>query len=148
MSNSEIRLHSINVVVTEVAASRAFYAHFGLDFANAHDEVWSHHHISAHNPGDAAAVIDFDLDSTSFAPKWNQGWRGGPGVVLGFSVPTRQAVDDLVRELVAEGTEVQQEPYDAFWGARYAIVTDPDGQSVAIMSPLDDAFRSAPPDPS
>jgi hypothetical protein len=32
-------------------------------------------------------------------------------------------------------------------GARYAIVTDPDGNSVGIMSPVDRERRSAPPTP-
>ena len=35
---------------------------------------------------------------------------------------------------------MQQEPYDAFWGARYAVVSDPDGNGVGIMSPVDDAL--------
>jgi hypothetical protein len=38
-----------------------------------------------------------------------------------------------------------QVPYDAFWGARYAIVADPDGNEVGLMSPRDDDRRSFPP---
>jgi hypothetical protein len=34
------------------------------------------------------------------------------------------------------------EPYDAFWGARYAIVEDAGGNAVGIMSPVDPARRS------
>jgi uncharacterized glyoxalase superfamily protein PhnB len=37
---------------------------------------------------------------------------------------------------------VQQPPYDAFWGARYAVVSDPDGNAVGIMSPIDPDRRS------
>ena len=33
-------------------------------------------------------------------------------------------------------------------GARYAIVVDPDGNDVGIMSPSDDTMRSWPPTPS
>jgi uncharacterized glyoxalase superfamily protein PhnB len=36
---------------------------------------------------------------------------------------------------------------EAFWGACYAIVEDPDGNPVGIMSPADPAFRSEPPAP-
>ncbi len=43
---------------------------------------------------------------------------------------------------------MQQDPYDAFWGARYAVVSDPDGNGVGIMSPPDPAMRTAPPEPS
>ena len=83
-----IRLDQVNLVVRDVRASRAFYRRLGLDFGDAHDPVWDDHHISAAH-GDAAA-IDFDLDSMSFAHKWNQGWPGGPGAVLGFKVDTRE----------------------------------------------------------
>jgi catechol 2,3-dioxygenase-like lactoylglutathione lyase family enzyme len=140
-----IRLDQINLVVGNVAASRAFYSRLGLDFGDASDPVWSDHHVSAVH-GDATP-IDVDLDSQSFASKWNHGWPGGPGAVLGFKVDTRQEVDDVVAALAADGVPVQQEPYDAFWGARYAVVSDPDGNGVGIMSPQDDAHRSEPPAP-
>jgi predicted lactoylglutathione lyase len=138
---------SINLVVSDMDASRAFYARIGLEFANGHEPVWDRHHVTAVHAGADGANLDFDLDSASFATKWNQGWPGGPGVVMGFHVETRQTVDDLVAELVATGVEVQQEPYDAFWGARYAVVSDPDGNAVGIMSPAEAAYRSTGPSP-
>lgn len=38
-----------------------------------------------------------------------------------------------------------QMPYDAFWGARYAVIRDPEGNSVGLESPLDEGKRSWPP---
>ena len=49
--------------------------------------------------------------------KWDRGWPGGSGLVVGFKVDSRQEVDALVAALVADGVPVQQEPFDAFWGA-------------------------------
>jgi catechol 2,3-dioxygenase-like lactoylglutathione lyase family enzyme len=46
------------------------------------------------------------------------------------------------------GEHVQQEPYDAFWGARYAVVSDPDGNGVGIMSPIDPVTRTEAPSPT
>ena len=60
---------------------------------------------------------------------------------------TREDVDDLYAELTSAGYVGQQAPYDAFWGARYAIVEDPSGNSVGLMSPIDEARRAAPPSP-
>ncbi len=141
-----IRLDQVNLVVRDVAASRAFYSRMGLDFGADHDPVWSAHHVSAVH-GDTAP-IDVDLDSTAFATKWDEGWPGGTGAVLGFKVDTRAEVDALVATLVAEGVPVQQEPYDAFWSARCAVVSDPDGNAVGIMSPVDPTLRSEAPSPS
>jgi uncharacterized glyoxalase superfamily protein PhnB len=66
--------------------------------------------------------------------------------VLGFRLPSREAVDRLHAELVAAGHPSRQEPYNAFWGARYAIIADPDGREVGLMSPSDPAQRMTPPD--
>ncbi len=82
----------------------------------------------------------------TFAATWNAGWPGGPGAVLGFKVDRRDEVDSLVETLVAAGVPVQQPPCDAFWGARYAVVSDPDGNGVGIMSPIDPERRTAPPE--
>jgi hypothetical protein len=35
------------------------------------------------------------------------------------------------------GYVIHLEPIDAFWGARYAIIDDPDGNHIGIMSPSD-----------
>jgi catechol 2,3-dioxygenase-like lactoylglutathione lyase family enzyme len=73
---------------------------------------------------------------------------GTPGragcAVIGFKVLDRERVDELYSELTAFGYVGQQPPYDAFWGARYAIVEDPDGNPVGIMSPVDPDRRSRP----
>ena len=141
-----IRLDQLNLIVRDVEASRAFYGRLGLDFGEEHDPVWANHHVGAER-GDHAG-IDVDLDSTSFVRKWDAGWPGGSGVVVGFKVDSRQEVDELVAALAAEGVPVQQEPFDAFWGARYAVLSDPDGNGVGIMSPVDPATRSEPPSPA
>ena len=54
-------------------------------------------------------------------------------------------MDRLHAKLTALGHPSAQPPWDAFWGARYAIVEDPDGTHVGIMSPSDPARRRAPP---
>src|SRR5204863_10050993 len=82
---------------------------------------------------------------------WHAGWRADPAsakVVLGFVLATRQAVDDRYAELTAAGYPGRQPPFDAFWGARYAIVADPDGNDVGLMSPVEESRRAWPPQPS
>src|SRR5438094_640143 len=84
----------------------------------------------------------------SFAKVWNSAARDAPCVVIGFGVASREEVDRLYQELTATGYRGQQRPYDAFWGARYAIVEDPDGNPVGLMSPSDPEHRSWPPGPA
>jgi uncharacterized glyoxalase superfamily protein PhnB len=42
----------------------------------------------------------------------------------------------VFRKVVAAGFKAKKEPWDAFWGQRYASVVDPDGNSVDLFAPL------------
>jgi|SRR5580658_4428391 catechol 2,3-dioxygenase-like lactoylglutathione lyase family enzyme len=130
------RPDQFNVVVSDMEASVAFYRKLGLTIPDS-DAEWQGHHRSAQ----LGEGVDIDFDSEQFARHWNRGWNGGMGV-LGFKVESRAAVDEIYSELAGSGYRGQQEPYDAFWGARYAVVEDPDGNAVGIMSPVDPAMRS------
>ena len=57
------------------------------------------------------------------------------------------AVDDTYTDITSAGYSGRQQPYDAFWGARYAIVEDPDGNPVGLLSPIDAARKPWPPAP-
>ena len=72
--------------------------------------------------------------------------KGGSTCVVGFSLQSREAVDELYTALTAVGNVGHRPPYDAFWGSRYAIVKDPDSSCVGLMSPEDPARKSAPPE--
>ena len=57
-----------------------------------------------------------------------------------------RGVDEVYADLTEAGYAGLQPPHDAFWGARYAIVEDPDGIAVGLMSPISANFKSMPPD--
>jgi len=44
----------------------------------------------------------------------------------------------MFARMVAQGHTAHKEPWDAFWGQRYARVIDPDGNVVDLFAPLDD----------
>lgn len=132
------QLDQINLVVSDMDAAVAFYRRLGLEIADT-DPSWQAHHRTAEVDGG----LDLDLDSEEFARHWNRGWSGGRAVI-GFKVESRDQVDDLYQELTDAGYRGQQPPYDAFWGARYAVIEDPDGNPVGVMSPVDSDRRSDP----
>ena len=134
-------LDQCNIVVKDMAAMVEFYERLGCPIA-ALDPLWDRHHRTVSSGGG----LDFDLDSEAFASQWNSGRPAGKtGPVIGFRVADRDAVDTTYSKLTGAGYTGEQPPYDAFWGARYAIVADPDGNSVGLMSPSDPALRTAPP---
>jgi catechol 2,3-dioxygenase-like lactoylglutathione lyase family enzyme len=127
-------LDQINLVVGDMDASLAFYRRLGVDLPE-YEPKWDAHHRSANSGG-----LDFDLDSTPMAKEWNEGSRG-PACVIGFRLPSSEAVDALYAELTGAGYRSQQQPYNAFWGARYAVIEDPDGNAVGLMGPRDAKLR-------
>jgi uncharacterized glyoxalase superfamily protein PhnB len=138
-----IKLEQVNVVVRDMDAMAAFYETLGISL-NGGTPDWAPHHRNSR----ATEGVDLDLDSTTFAKVWNEGWPGGTGVVLGFRVDDASDVDRLYAELTGAGHVGQQPPYDAFFGARYAVVTDPEGNAVGIMGPSDPALRRQQPPPA
>ena len=135
----------VNLVVKDMDATVAFYRRLGLEIDDT-DPAWQAHHRTAAMPDG----LKLDFDSEEFAQKWDTGWRSGGtdnGVVIGFRVASREAVDELYEDLTSAGHAAQQAPYDAFWGARYAIVEDPDGNAVGLKSPSDPARRTTPTPP-
>jgi len=149
---SRVVLDQINIISGNPDASIAFYRRLGVDIPE--DGVWRTptgiHHVGASDRPDSATAIHLDLDSTAFAQKWNTGWQGrsdlGGRVVIGFKLPTRAAVEELYKSMTGAGHRGLQPPVDAFWGARYAIIEDPDGIAVGLMSPIEAARKSPPPE--
>ncbi|HKA03183.1 MAG TPA: VOC family protein [Acidimicrobiales bacterium] len=145
MSERSADLHMLNVVVANMAASVSFYRRLGVAVGD--DLDTSAPHVQLRLPGG----FSLELDTADSARLWHAGWRADAasvGVVVGFALVDRQAVDDTYAELTAAGYRGRQPPFDAFWGARYAIVADPDGNDVGLMSPIDDSRRTWPPQES
>jgi catechol 2,3-dioxygenase-like lactoylglutathione lyase family enzyme len=52
---------------------------------------------------------------------------GFRGFTLAHNVKTRDAVDEVMREAVAAGAQVQQQPVEVSWGGYSGYFRDPDG---------------------
>ncbi|HEY6980626.1 VOC family protein [Reyranella sp.] len=143
--------NQVNIVSSDPEASLAFYRRLGVSIPD--DQVWRTgsgiHHVNAKVPKTSEASR-FEIDSAALARIWNTGWRDHAHlkgrVVVGFAVQTRREVDRLHAEMTAAGYLSLMAPYDAFWGARYAVIEDPDGLAVGLMSEMSDEYRAPPPE--
>jgi catechol 2,3-dioxygenase-like lactoylglutathione lyase family enzyme len=126
------RVDLIGLVVTDMAAALDFYRRLGLDIpANADSEG----HVEAQLPGGLRIAWDSVDVIRSFDPVWEQ--PTGPGRIgIAFMCDSPAQVDATYEELVAAGYRGHKEPWDAFWGQRYAEVLDPDGNTVDLFAPL------------
>lgn len=135
-------LHMVNVFVSDMAVSLDFYRRLGVAVPD--DQHSTDAHVALRMPGG----LSLELDTEESVRLWHAAARTDPasvGVVIGFSFGTREEVDARYEELTGAGYRGRQPPFDAFWGARYAIVSDPDDNDIGLMSPIDESRRERPP---
>jgi catechol 2,3-dioxygenase-like lactoylglutathione lyase family enzyme len=131
----------IHLSVRDMPAALAFYRMLGIDIPAA---------------ADAEINVDINLGggfgiafgTHALTRAYDAGWSepSGPSrLSIEFKLPTRESVDALYAKLTAAGYHGHLAPFDAFWGARYASVDDPDGNTAGFQSPQDDAHRRPPP---
>jgi len=121
----------IGVVVQDMARSLAFYRRLGLDVPAGAD---GEQHVEVGLPGGLKLAFDTVDTIRSFDPSWTPA-TGSPRMGLAFACDSPAEVDKLYGELVAAGYEGHKEPWDAFWGMRYALLHDPDGNGVDLFCP-------------
>jgi uncharacterized glyoxalase superfamily protein PhnB len=134
MADTKLVLNLIDVVAKDFDKTLAFYRALGVPLADGPAGEIRHAEF------DFANGCTLHLDNEPLAKAFNQGWRKsgqGSRAILGFKLDSREAVDERYAALTAAGYEGRQPPFDAFWGARYAVVADPDGNDVGLMSPVD-----------
>jgi catechol 2,3-dioxygenase-like lactoylglutathione lyase family enzyme len=146
MPDATPRVDQLNLVVDDMEATLAFYRRLGLPIDTPGE--WPAGSGALHAQASTPDGMRLEFDNLAMARIWHAGWRAGPdagtNTVVGVAVASRDAVDTLYAELTAAGQVGRQPPYDAFWGARYAIVSDPDGRDVGLMSPIDPDRRFTP----
>ena len=121
----------IGIVVADMPASLAFYRRLGLEIPV---EADGEPHVEVDLGG---VRLAFDTRETvlSFDPSWTEA-SGGPGMSLAFQAGSPAEVDEAYAALTGAGADGHLEPWDAFWGMRYAMVHDPDGNGVDLFAPL------------
>lgn len=140
-----LRFDQVNIVVADVAATSQFLRALGAEVPEPADgwADWASHHVELPAVADGFAA---DLDSSAFARHWGGLPDGFTGVVVNLRCPDRDGVDDAFERALALGAHGLRSPYDAFWGARFAVVQGPGPIVVGIMSPVDPAIRGTPPE--
>ena len=127
-------LDVIGVIVSDLHTAVQFYARLGVRFPEEIDPQ-GHGHVEAALPGGLRFTLDSETSIRAFDPEWAPPTHGHR-MTLAFRCESAADVDRLYRELTDAGASVYKEPWDAFWGQRYAQVTDPDGNVVDLFAPL------------
>jgi catechol 2,3-dioxygenase-like lactoylglutathione lyase family enzyme len=129
----KLRPAVIELVVSDMAATLAFYRRLGLDVPPEADDQ---PHVALDLGGGLQLAWDTEATIRSFDPGWSPPTGGGHRAALAFGCDSPQEVDAAWVELTGAGYEGHLEPWDAVWGMRYAVVHDPDGTPVDLFAAL------------
>jgi uncharacterized glyoxalase superfamily protein PhnB len=122
------QLDAIGIVSADPDRSRAFYRLLGVEIAEGDG------HVEAKLPNGMRLMLDTEEIMRSFRPDWTR--DTGNQLALAFACSSPAEVDETYARAVAAGFHGEKEPWDAFWGYRYAQLADPDGVPVDLFAPL------------
>jgi catechol 2,3-dioxygenase-like lactoylglutathione lyase family enzyme len=122
------QLDAIGIVSADLDRSRAFYRLLGVEIAEGEG------HVEATLPNGVRLMLDGEDVIKSFRPDWTR--TTGNQLALAFECESPAAVDETYARVVAAGFGGEKEPWDAFWGYRYAQLADPDGVPVDLFAQL------------
>ncbi len=122
-----LHLYMVGVIVEDMGRSVEFYRRLGLDIPEG-SEREPHVKIEMNE-------LTFFLHDRRLNSVWdpnNSPASGGYGIVLEFFLETKEAVDAKFAELVDFGYSPHMEPYDTPINTYFAMIDDPDGNSILL----------------
>ena len=124
------QLNAIGIVAVDMAESIRFYRLMGLDVPETPDEG----HVDTFLPNGVRFMLDSEETMTSFMEGWSR--ETGNQVGIAFECASPAEVDEIYTRVTEAGFHGEKEPWDAFWGQRYAILKDPSGVDVSLYAAL------------
>jgi catechol 2,3-dioxygenase-like lactoylglutathione lyase family enzyme len=124
-------LAAIGIVAADIVESARFYRTLGLDVP---EPPSGDDHFEITLPNGVRLMWDNETLIKQLDPEWSRG--DGHTVGLAFECDSPADVDATHARLVEAGFRTKTDPFDAFWGQRYATLLDPDGQPVDLFAAL------------
>jgi catechol 2,3-dioxygenase-like lactoylglutathione lyase family enzyme len=135
-------LDAVGIVTSDLARSLEFYRLLGLAPPQAFGET----HVEIPLAGGLRLMFDTVEGIHEFRPDWTK--ETGNQLSLAFRCAAPAEVDEIYGRVTEAGFHGEKEPWEAFWGQRYAQLRDPDGVPVDLYAPLDKSEQDEPADPA
>ena len=123
-------LDAIGIVSSDIPRSIEFFALLGIAFPNAPRED----HVEATLPNGIRVMLDSEALVTRLNPQWVRSSLDSQATSLAFDCGTPSHVDSLFLVVTQAGFIGATQPWDAFWGQRYAQVCDQDGNKYDLFA--------------
>jgi uncharacterized glyoxalase superfamily protein PhnB len=124
-------IDAVGIVSSDIARSLEFYRLLGLETPEPSEDG----HTEITLPNGFRLMFDTLDVIHSFRPDWNL--EAGNQLSLAFRFESPAEVDRAYATVTESGFDGEKEPWDAFWGHRYAQLRDPDRVPVDLFAPLE-----------
>ncbi|MBM7585444.1 putative glyoxalase superfamily protein PhnB [Bacillus pakistanensis] len=123
-----IKLDMVGIVVKDMKKALDFYRVLGFSIP---ENMNGEQHVEVNQDG-----VRLAFDTQDMIHEIYGGWEepAGHRIELAFLCKNKDSLNDLYKKIVDHGYEGHREPWDAFWGQRYAIVKDPDGNLISLFA--------------
>lgn len=123
-------LDAIGIVCENIDRSKEFYKHLGLEF----ESIGSEDHWEAQTPNGLRIMLDSVKLIKQINPQWIK--TKNHSLVLCFKQDSPAKLDRIYDLLTQNDFHSVKEPWDAFWGQRYASILDPDENQIDLFAEL------------
>ncbi|WP_314061719.1 VOC family protein [uncultured Vagococcus sp.] len=125
-----MRLDMVGIVVSDMAKAIEFYEVLGFKVIGDPKQAY----VELTNQGVRISLNTRDMIAGiyGFVPE-----SQGDKIELAFLCETPAEVNEVTAAIKLAGYEVFKEPWDAFWGQRYVIIKDLDGNLLSLFANLE-----------
>jgi catechol 2,3-dioxygenase-like lactoylglutathione lyase family enzyme len=125
-------LNVFSLIVADMPTALGFYRTLGLDIP-AEADTEPHVQVPLGETG-----IKLAFDAVTMIREITPGYQPASGNwgSLAFECASPAEVDRVFAAMTSAGYHGETKPWDAFWGQRYAVLHDPDGNGVDLFAVL------------
>jgi len=134
-----LNIYMVGVVATDLEASALFYRRLGVDVP----DVTGKRHVEV-RMGELTFFLTTPEQNRAWDPNRPEPGTGGYRMVLEFYLEEPEALDAKYAELVGYGYASHQEPYWVTPNLRFAMIDDPDGNSILLSAYTEGAKPDGP----
>ena len=122
------QLDMVGITTRDIAESLRFYGALGLEIPEVAE---GEDHVESVTGGMRLAWDTIEMVK-GIMGEWEE--PKGNRIELAFKCADRDDVDATYNGVVGAGFKGIKPPWDAFWGQRYAILEDPDGNHISLFA--------------
>lgn len=125
-----LELYMVGVMVEDMARAVEFYRRLGVDVPEGSETKG---HVEVKMSG-----LTFFLTTHAVNARWDPAKKpvvdGGYKIILEFYLQSREVLDAKYAEMISYGYASHVAPYDTPFNVRFAMINDPDGNTILLSA--------------